>query len=102
MPSTSPSFTSTGVVLQVPSSQGSGPALMPLPSSPRVLSPQALSVPLFSRARLKRVPAAMALTSLRYGPLAHPPIVPDAQTATGVLLQDEGISPHVSGPAALP
>src|SRR5947209_7257685 len=59
-------LTATGVLLQGLGGrpQASGPAFVPSPSCPFSLTPQALTEPLLSRARLWLAPAEMALTSL--------------------------------------
>jgi hypothetical protein len=62
-------LTGTRVLLQgtflPPVSQVSGPLLIPSPSCPRAMSPQAITVPFLRRARLWKAPAAIAATSLR-------------------------------------
>ncbi len=66
--------------------------LQPLPSSPDLLLPQAMTVPFSSNAKLWLWPAAMAVTLL--SPL----------TATGVLLQGVALprNTHISGPVIVP
>jgi len=56
-------LTATGVLLQGVFTQASGP-VAPLPSSPNPFEPQAMAVPLLSRARLWYPPAEMAVTLL--------------------------------------
>jgi hypothetical protein len=86
-------LTSTGVVLQdaLNTPQRSGPLVIPSPSSPAALMPQALTAPLLDSARACSPRAATAVT-LR--PL----------TATGLLLQANFVAPasHVSGPSMVP
>src|SRR2546425_1181631 len=82
-------LTCTGLALQGrDASHVSGPVVVPSPSCPELLAPQAMTVPLRSNARLWTSPAETAATPLR------PP------TGTGVLVQGRPLQPP--GPVAVP
>ena len=70
-------LTATGTALFV---------VLPSPSWPALLLPQATTVPSLRRARLWSRPAAIAVAPLRNGPDGHVPSVPTAHTGTGTLL----------------
>src|SRR2546423_1152950 len=86
-------LTSTGLVLQAlffSLPHCSGPVVVPSPSSPSRLSPQARTWPLSSSASACWLPPERAVT-----PLSSP-------TATGVVLQASVKGPQVSGPVLVP
>ena len=56
--------TAIGVLLQASPPQSSGPVFVPSPSCPSTLRPQAMTVPLLSRARPWPPPAEIAVTPL--------------------------------------
>src|SRR6202035_4408800 len=91
-PLTPPSCaTPTGLLLHTPVPHGSGPVLVPRPSSPVSLSPHVSTVPSLRSAISCSPPAAPAAISLN--PL----------TDTGFFAQGfGGSSPHVSGPVLVP